>query len=646
MFPDARRNIYFVQVGFEFDSAVYLPYAAGTIIAYCRADADVRERYEFRDIIFRREKLDDALGRIKDPYIAAFSCSTWNVEYNKALARRVKQKYPDCTVVFGGHSVAESGEMIETEDYIDFLMFGEGEQVFASLLKNIDTDPDRVDNIAFRRDGEIVRTPRAYYNDISGYPSPYLSGLFDELIEKYPGQEFLSVLETNRGCPYSCAYCDWCAGKKMRFFPLEKIFGEIEWLAKHRIAYCFCADSNFGMFERDYEIAQYLVETKKKYGYPEVFRPCYEKNSAERVFRICHLLNSVGMDKGATMAYQTLSPEALKNIGRKNLTMEHFSELMKKYNEAGIPTYSELILGLPGETKESFCHGICRLLENGQHRSVSVYHCEVLPNSELAMPEYIAKHGIEIMKVAFNHIHSAIKATEEVQEYSYLVRSTATLSRDDWVYSNLFSVCVQCFHSLGLLRFFAVYLYAENRTSYYDFYTSLLDFILSSGGRLKTLFEGFRAKYETSLKGDWNYHNELFGNVTWFFEEGAFLEAVTDLESLYEELGPFLKALPVDADVYPDLLAFQKTMIRKPGGGNTVLRTGYDLYNCFETYFAEGKYELKKKGTVMTVTPGHGFADIATYAKETVWFGRRRGMTLWQSSEISVKEGDRDSEGD
>ena len=87
--------------------------------------------------------------------------------------------------------------------------------------------------------------------------------------------------------------------------------------------------------------------------------------------------------------------------------MEHFSTLMQKYNEAGIPTYSELILGLPGETKESFCKGICRLLENGQHNSVSVYHCEVLPNSELALPEYVDKHKIEVIKVAFNHIHSA-----------------------------------------------------------------------------------------------------------------------------------------------------------------------------------------------------------------------------------------------
>ena len=99
------------------------------------------------------------------------------------------------------------------------------------------------------------------------------------------------------------------------------------------------------------------------------------------MFQICNTLNSVGMDRGATISYQTLSPAALKNIGRENLTLDHFSELLHKYNEAGVATYSELILGFPGETYESFCRGICTLLEQGQHSSLFVYLCELLPNA-------------------------------------------------------------------------------------------------------------------------------------------------------------------------------------------------------------------------------------------------------------------------
>lgn len=632
------KNIYFVQAGFEFDGSVYLPYAAGTIIAYCQNDPIIKNEYHFADIIFRREKLSDATDKIADPYIVAFSCSVWNMEYNKALAKIIKSKYPGCIIVFGGHSVSEDASLLASEDYIDILIFGEGETVFAEMLKNLsDNKLGTTHNIAYRNDGKAIKTPRSYCENLENHPSPYLSGIFDKIISENQGMEFLSVLETNRGCPYSCAYCDWCAGKKMRFFPLDKVIAEIEWLSQNKIAYCFCADSNFGMFDRDVEIANHLIEAKKKNGYPEVFRPCYEKNSADRVFNICSSLNSVGMDKGATMAYQTLCDEALCNIGRKNLTMEHFSSLMQRYNEAGIPTYSELILGLPGETKESFCKGICRLLENGQHNSVSVYHCEVLPNSELAHPEFIGKHKIEVIKVAFNHIHSAPKKNEEVKEYSYLVRSTATMSREDWVNTNLFSVCVQCFHSLGILRYFAMYLHNEGKSTYFDFYSELLEYILSSNGRLNKLWQTFKQKYATSLEGDWNYYNEKFGNVTWFFEEGAFIEIVDNYNEYILELIPFLKKYSVDKELFSQILNYQETMLRKPSDKEKTVTFDYNLYDYFDNITKAKPAVLKKEDITITVTPKVKYSNISDYAKETVWFGRRRGATVYSANEIKTK---------
>ena len=631
------KKIYFVQVGFEFDGSVYLPYAVGTIIANCQNDPKIKSEYEFSDIIFKREKLLSAMSKIVDPYIVAFSCSVWNMEYNKALAKMIKEKYSQCIIVFGGHSVSEDASLLKTEDYIDILMFGEGEIVFADMLKNLSENKlCDTNNIAYRQNSNILKTPGSYCESLESLPSPYISGVFDKIISENQGMEFLSVLETNRGCPYSCAYCDWCAGKKMRFFPLEKVKAEIQWLSENKVAYCFCADSNFGMFERDVDIAECLIEAKKKTGYPEVFRPCYEKNSAERVFRICSALNSVGMDKGATMAYQTLCDEALCNIGRKNLTMEHFASLMQRYKQANIPTYSELILGLPGETKESFCKGICKLLENGQHNSVSVYHCEVLPNSELALPEFIEKHKIEVIKVAFNHIHSAPKKDEEVKEYSYLVRSTATMSREDWVDTNLFSICVQCFHSLGLLRFFAMHLHTEGEISYFDFYSELLNYIQSSNGKLNKLWNTFKEKYATSLKGDWNYYNEKFGNVTWFFEEGAFIEVVDNYSEYMQELSSFLKRFDIDKSLFNEISEYQKTLLRKPFDKKTTVEFAYNLHSYFENISKGTPSELKKETTSLTIIPKNRYNSIADYAKETVWFGRRRGATIYTSNEIKI----------
>ncbi len=633
------KKVYFVQVGFEFDGSVYLPYASGTMIAYCEKYLSHKSEYEFADIIYRREPLKDALEKIKDPFLVAFSCSVWNMEYNKTLASLIKERYSKALIVFGGHSVDEKGTLLDSEDYIDILMFGEGERVMCAMLDGLASDGlANVRNIVYRENGGIVKTPREYYDDLSGYPSPYTTGVFDRIIGSNTGMEFLCVLETNRGCPYNCSYCDWCAGRKVRHFPIEKVMAEIEWLSANKITYCFCADSNFGMFERDVSIAEKLIEKKKETGYPQVFRPCYEKNSDERVYKICSELNSVGMDKGATFAYQTLSPEALKNIGRKNLTAEHFANLIRKYNEAGIPTYSELILGLPGETAESFCRGICRLIENGQHNSISVYHCEMLPNSDMAQDDYIEKHGIEVIKVKFNHIHSAIKKNEEVQEYSYLVRSTATLSRDDWVFSNLFSICVQCFHSLGVLRLFAIYLYETGKVSYYDFYMDLLNFIMNGSGRLNTLWSMFRQKYDSSLEGDWNYFNEKFGNVTWFFEEGAFIEICDNLDLFYGELEPFLKKYDIEEELFGQLLAYQRFFIRKFGEEPPEPQQfEYNFKEYFSEFMKGSRVPLIRERSTYGIETQSVYKDIKEFAKNAVWFGRRRGMTVYHDGEIIKK---------
>lgn len=625
------KNIYFIQVGFAFDKSVYLPYATGTIVAYCKSRPDLAAEYDFKEIIFRRDDIEKIVDGMESPYLAAFSTYVWNVEFNKALAKAVKERYPDCIVVFGGHSVSDRMEFLEKE-YIDILSLGEGEEVTANLLTALKDGSDLSDccGIAFRdSDGSKILTAPHCPESVEDYPSPYLTGVFDSIIEKNPDTMFDTIIETNRGCPYNCSYCDWSNHKKLRLFPMEKVKGELEWLSNHKIEYCFCADSNFGMFDRDIEIAEYIVELNKKTGFPKVFRPCYEKNSAERVFRISKTLNSRGIDKGATMAYQTLCDEALKNINRKNLTMEHFSGLMASYAEANIPTYSELILGLPGETAESFCQGLCKLLRAGQHNSISVYYCELLPNAPMCDPDYMKKYAIEPMKVKFNHIHSATGKKDTIPEYSYLVRSTSTLSRDGWVYANLFSICLQCFHSLGLLRYFAIYAYYELGVDYYDFYKSLLEYCLEDDGLAGRLFREIKRKLDGSLEGEWNHSNPVFGNVTWFFEEGLYLEFLYNFDDFRNLAERFIKPMMKDEDVFSQLLEFQLCAVKRPFENGRDFESEYDFASFFRHIGADKETKLQKKKTSYSFKAAKEYADWPTFAKETIWYGRRKGATLY-----------------
>jgi hypothetical protein len=259
----------------------------------------------------------------------------------------------------------------------------------------------------------------------------------------------------------------------------------------------------------------------------------------------------------------------------------------------------------------------------------------MLPNAEMSDPAYIKKHGIKVIKVGFNHIHSAPRRDEEVPEYSYLVRATNTMSEDDWVRANLFSVCVQCFHALGALRFFAIWLYTERGVGYYDFYTALLRFILQGSGLLSDLWNGFREKYESSLAGDWNYHNEAFGSVTWFFEEGACLEIVNGDDAVMDALLPLLREYDIPGDLFGELVRYQKLMLRKPFETAHGEDFTYDLYPYFERILRGAYAPLQKADNTLFVTPAAVYTDFPEYARETVWYGRRRGASVYGKKEIS-----------
>ena len=210
------------------------------------------------------------------------------------------------------------------------------------------------------------------------------------------------------------------------------------------------------------------------------------------------------------------------------------------------------------------------------------------------------------------------------------------MPRADWVEANLFSVTVQCFHALGLLRFIAIWLHAAGHTAYYDFYDGLLTYIQDSGGQLAALWRSFREKYETSLAGDWNYHNEVFGNVTWFFEEGAFLELITDETVFDRELIPYLTRFAIPEDLFGELLRYQKLMLRGPFDGEKTERFSYDRHAFFDSVIKTGSGLLRRKPNAVTAKPNRRFPSLPQYAKETVWFGRRRGATVYRDDELTV----------
>lgn len=627
-----KKNIYFIQPNTLLGNSIYYPYAVGVLSSYALQFEDVSSKYALAGIIFKEDSTDEVMSAVKNPSVVGFSNYFWNYEYNLEQAKNIKEKYPECKIIFGGHQVARDSDFLHKYPFIDILIFGEGEIPFTRILRALDKNEslENIPNISFRNDKDEIIKTEDKAEGVENYPSPYLTGIFDKLLNVPEGMEFNAQLETNRGCPYHCSFCDWCDyDLPMRQFPMERVKKDLEWISEHKISYCMCVDSNFGLFERDEEIAEFAVSLKKKNGFPDKFGACFAKNKTDRIFTINKMFNDVGMSKGVSLAFQSMSETVLENISRKNMNKDKLSEQLELYHKAGIPTYTELILGLPGETLESFSEGICELLERGQHDSINVFRCEVYPNSTLSDKAYMKKFGIKTAINKLNINHCAISNAVFSGGLEYIIE-TSTMSAEDLVKATVFSACIQSVHCHGLLQCFAIYLHNAMGVPYYNFYNSFINFFSEREGVIGDTIRRISRCIESTAEGevDLSYINREFGEITWPYEEAMLIDYIYKLDDFYNEAGAFLASFGIEDEVMRELMSYQKNLIVTPFGNDVKSTYSYDWKEYFYNILANKESVLEKKETALRFFAEDVPADWENYAKKIIWYGRRNKKTI------------------
>jgi radical SAM superfamily enzyme YgiQ (UPF0313 family) len=460
------KNVYLIQA--EITSGPinehYLPFSVGCIWSYANQFDYVKDNFELKDVVWRRERQQDVIDRIVNPDVIGFSCYVWNHNWNLTLAKKIKDKYPNCLIVFGGPSVNE--EWLQ-HDFIDVAMFGEGEEAWAELLRL------RLDNKEIPR---YWNNPRQH--DIENYPSPYTTGFFDKIIEDNPDVSWFMMLETNRGCPYHCTFCGWGADylNKLKVFALERVDAEIKWAITHNIHWMFIIDANSGILkERDVEIAWMIRRAIETPG-SKIRRVTFNhaKNLNESCFEMEKIIQA--WTYGLEMAIQSMHQPTLDAVKRINMGMNNLERAYALCRKHGIRYYTEIVLGLPLETKDTYINGLMRLIELGQHDSVKTYPATVIPNSEMDSEEYRNKYGIKLIypKDMYRSPEERIWDDEDgSHENIAMVSSTGTATSQDIADSLAYSWMMSQFHYLGITQLTARYLYEMHGVPYREYYDAL-----------------------------------------------------------------------------------------------------------------------------------------------------------------------------
>jgi putative methyltransferase len=609
------KSVYFLALNY----IPFVPYAYGLLRAYAEQNGLIASNYEWKEPFWQMAPVETVVEKIVDPDILLCSCYVWNHNNHLKIAQMAKERYPDCKVVCGGPHVPDSSESYFSDHpFVDVLVHGEGEIPLENLLVEfLNEKPDlrKVQGISFNEDRRAIKTlPGDRLPKDLPIPSPYLMGFFDSFISE--NSDILGLWETNRGCPNSCSFCTWGVNStnKITLHDFEKVSQEIEFIAKHKIKEVYVTDANFGVLKRDLEIAGLLAENKKKYGYPLGLRFNFAKTSNDTVYNISKLLYDNDMLWGTTLSMQSVASHVQVAISRPSLSLDKYRELKNRYKKHSIPTYTELLLGLPLETRDSFIDGICNLFEIGIHEDIRVFELALLPNAPLSHRAAREKYGI---KSRFKPLHTDTGKGE--REFVELVFETDTMPYEDWAYSLLFAEAIQALHNGGYTRFIAIYLNDNKILSYRDFYDNLLQFALKSDAECFKAFSGVRKLiddfYEDSdipqvhrllsESESRKFLNSYSSNrKAWKLFTYIWLWLSEHIEDFYKNLLFYIEQRGVRLDEkILDLVRYQQDLMITLDYDPKVGKIVYYLFNWFE-YFFENK-GLRKASSTLHYTDTH-----------------------------------------
>ena len=454
------------------------------------------ELYKYPGELIERLKSDP-------PHVLGLSNYTWSANLNNKISGLARSVDARTMVVWGGPNINQTndgyGEFFRKNPMVDFYVINEGELGFANLLRqfienNADikrSKRDPIDGCVFFNGEPICGKRLERIEDVDIIPSPYLTGTLDKFFD----YDLIPIIETNRGCPFTCTFCaqGLVSQHKVKMYDISRVLEELDYIADHvkrTNLLCF-ADANFGIARRDIKIAERIRFLQQTKGYP---RRCTINWVKTR--KSIEVAEIMGEATYLVSSLQSLDPIALKNVKRSNVDSKYFREIVDHVNDAGGVSGTEIILALPGETKESHLNSL-RTIFSWDVSYIICYNCLLIDGSELTLPEERKRFELA---TKFRLIDSAFGQYNDILSFESEegIRSTLSMSEEDILFFRPVHWLIQFFWNYRCYFDLMKFVYSKGINPV-DFIVAVIENSHRAPQSVSSLFNDFRDE----AKNEW-----------------------------------------------------------------------------------------------------------------------------------------------
>jgi len=318
-----------------------------------------------------------------EPDILGLSIYVWSTECLIGVAREVKRRRPGCLIVFGGPSarpaVFDLLPYRRAAQYLDVVVEGDGEIAMRDIARLPDlTRPalEQICGLTLPAGDGWKRTPRATVAaDLDRMPSPFQLGLMPPRSVAY--------LETFRGCPLSCRFCEW--GRMDRdqgVFSAEYIARELRGFARSDASAMFLVDAGLNLNMRAFRNLRAAARETGVMRNIELWAEIYPSAVRDEHLDFLREIGPTYLGVGL----QSRDPEVLR-LHQRKVETERFEPTIRRLTDV-TSIELQIIMGLPGDTPDGFRRTLDYALS--MPAAVRAYHCLVLPDALMTrgLPEW------------------------------------------------------------------------------------------------------------------------------------------------------------------------------------------------------------------------------------------------------------------